>query len=80
MSGPAYPIIKRKRVPRGVERLRDRRWPKRPAPEVLAQVVQHAANAEKDRTEDNEGNEAEVRSSKSEVRNIGKPFQPRSKG
>src|SRR5687768_4973202 len=27
MQGPAYPIIRRIRVPRGPHRLRDRRWP-----------------------------------------------------
>ena len=27
MTGPAYPIINRLRIPRGPHRLRDRRWP-----------------------------------------------------
>ncbi len=71
--GPAYPIVKRKRVPRGVERLRDRRGPRSIAPQVIAEVVREEA--------------AEVRSANDEVRTgevkprvVGKPFGPKPRG
>jgi hypothetical protein len=69
-QGPAYSFIKRKRIPRGVERLRDRRWPRRTDPAVLAQVVQHAATP----PEGNAGNEGSA-----ERRIVGKPFAPKPK-
>jgi hypothetical protein len=69
-----YPIVKRKRVPRGVERLRDRRWPKRVPAEVLLAVVQDAAARENTaETEGNKGNQEETK------KIPGKPFQPRPK-
>lgn len=37
MEGPAYPIIKRVRIPRGPHRLRDRRWPPVEAPTTPAE-------------------------------------------
>lgn len=69
-----FAIIKRKRIPRGPERLRDRRWRRVQTGNFTAES---AEDAEKTQSGTG-GNEAEdVRSSKPEVRMIGKPFQPK---
>jgi hypothetical protein len=81
MNGPMYPIERRKRVPRGARTLRDRRWAKRPAPEVMVAVVQDAADVRSATVEvrsviltgGNGGNEG------AEKKAPGKPFQPKPK-